>query len=108
MEAQGGPLSLVIAGANQPDVTLLAQTLDALIVARPKPSDQATQHLCLDKGYDNFTGACAALERDYVPHIRPIGEEKKDALGRKKHPARRWEVERTLACLRRCRAILIL
>jgi hypothetical protein len=26
----------------------------------------------------------------YVPHIRRIGEEKKDGWGRKTHPARRW------------------
>jgi putative transposase len=42
-----------------------------------------------------------------VPHIRRIGEEKKDGWGRKTHPARRWVVERTIAWLQRCRALLI-
>ena len=34
----------------------------------------------------------------YIAHIRRIGEEKLDALGQKRYPARRWVVERTLAC----------
>ena len=42
-----------------------------------------------------------------MPHIRRIGEEKLDQAGKKSHPARRWVVERTLAWLQKCRAILI-
>jgi hypothetical protein len=33
--------------------------------------------------------------------------EKLDEAGEKRHPARRWVVERTLAWLSKCRAILI-
>jgi len=44
----------------------------------------------------------------YVPHIRRIGEEKLDpASGEKRFPARRWVVERTLAWLSKCRALLV-
>lgn len=74
---------------------------------RPKPTPEAPQHLCLDKGYDTQTGETAALEAGYTPHIRRIGEEKLDANQEKRHPARRWVVERTLAWLSRCRGILI-
>ena len=42
-----------------------------------------------------------------MPHIRRIGEEKLDRAGTKRHPASRWVVERTLAWLQKCRAILI-
>ncbi len=42
-----------------------------------------------------------------MPHIRRIGEEKLDQAGKKSHPARRWVVERTLAWLQKCRAILV-
>lgn len=42
-----------------------------------------------------------------MAHIRRIGEEKLDTWGNKTHPARRWVVERTLAWLQKCRAILI-
>ena len=43
----------------------------------------------------------------HEPHIRRIGQEKRDGTGRKRHPARRWVVERTIAWLNRCRGILV-
>lgn len=107
VEESGGPLSIVIAGANRHDTKLLAQTLDAIVVERPVPTEEKPQHLCLDKGYDNPTGHEAVKAHDYIPHIRRIGEEKKDEGGEKIYPARRWIVERTLAWLSKCRAILI-
>lgn len=107
VEADGGPLAVVIAGANVHDTKLLAATLDAIVVDRPPPTPEAPQHLCLDKGYDNPTGQRAAAAHRYEPHIRRIGEEKLDARKRKRHPARRWVVERTLAWLSKCRAILV-
>ena len=55
VEASGGPLSGVIAGANVPDFKLLEATLDAVVIERPQPSQSsAPQHLCLDKGYDTM------------------------------------------------------
>jgi len=98
---------VVAAPANIHDTKLLAQTLDAVVVKRPRPTRDHPQHLCLDKGYDNPTGRQAAAARRYTPHIRRIGEEKFDRQKRKRHPARRWVVERTLAWLSKCRAILI-
>jgi putative transposase len=106
VEGNGGPLGVVIAGANVHDTKLLEATIDAIVVGRPEP-DEVEEHLCLDKGYDNPTGRAAALEGEYVPHIRRIGEEKLDGKNRKRHPARRWVVERTLGWLNRCRAILV-
>jgi len=107
VEGSGGPLSVVIAGANVHDVKLLEATLDAVVVERPQPTEQLPQHLCLDKGYDSTSGYAACQQQGYTPHIRRIGEEKLDEQGEKKHPARRWVVERTLGWLSRCRAILI-
>jgi putative transposase len=107
VEADGGPLGLAIAGANVHDTKLLAKTLAAIVVERPAPTAEAPQHLCLDKGYDNPTGHQAAVEHHYTPHIRRIGEEKFDERRRKRHPARRWVVERTLAWLSKCRALLV-
>jgi len=86
---------------------LLKETLEAVVVARPEPTEEEPQHLCLDKGYDNPSGHTAAEEAGYVPHIRRIGEEKLDGKGRKRRPARRWVVERTLGWLQKCRAILV-
>lgn len=107
VEADGGPLACVLAGANVHDTKLLEATLDAMVVERPEPTEQAPQNLCLDKGYDNPTGHAAAEAHDYTPHIRRIGEEKLDPKGRRKYPARRWVVERTLGWLSKCRAILV-
>ena len=107
VEADGGPLGLAIAGANVHDTKLLAKTLDAIVVERPEPTAEASQHLCLDKGYDNPTGHQAAVGHHYTPHIRRIGEEKFDERRRKRYPARRWVVERTLAWLSKCRALLV-
>lgn len=107
VERTGGPLGVVVAGANVPDCKLLAQTIDAVVVERPAPTPEQPQHLCLDKGYDNPTGRTAVAEHGYVPHIRRIGEETRDAQSAKAYPARRWVVERTLAWLSKCRAILV-
>lgn len=107
VEAGGGPLGVVVAGANVHDSKLLKQTIEAIVVDRPQPTDDAPQHLCLDKGYDNPTGRAAAAEEHYVAHIRRIGEEKLDEKKRKRRPARRWVVERTLAWMSKCRGILI-
>lgn len=106
VEQDGGPLGVVIAGANVHDTKLLAQTIEAIVIPRPDP-ETITQHLCLDKGYDNPTGKTACADAGYIPHIRKIGEEKLDTWGEKTHPARRWVVERTLAWLQKCRALLI-
>jgi len=100
-------LSVVVVGANVHDTRLLEATLEAIVVERPQPTQERPQHLCLDKGYDNPTGRQAAAEHDYVAHIQRIGEEKLDASGQKRYPARRWVVERTLAWLSKCRAILV-
>jgi putative transposase len=108
VEATGGPLAVVIAGANVHDTKLLAATLDAIVVARPQPTLAQPQHLCLDMGYDNPTGHAAITAHGYAPHLRRIGLEKLDlATGEPRFPARRWVVERTLAWLSKCRALLI-
>jgi putative transposase len=106
VEAGGGPLAVVVAGANVHDTKLLAATLDAVVVERPRPTEKEPQHLCLDKGYDNPTGHQTVADHEYVAHIRPIGE-RAVPEGERRHPARRWVVERTLAWLSKCRAILI-
>ena len=99
VDGEGGPLSIVVAGANVHDAKLLEATLDAIVVE--------PQHLCLDRRYDNPSGRGAAARHGYREHIRRIGEEKLDASGDKRYPARRWVVERTLAWLSKCRAVLV-
>ncbi len=110
-EGDGGPLAVVVTGANVHDSLLLGDALEAVIVEPPDPlpgPDQVEQHLCLDKAFDGAPSEATARVYGYTPHVRRIGEEKVDAkTGKKKHPARRWVVERTIAWLNRCRGILI-
>ena len=105
VEADGGPLAITIAGANVPDAQLLEATIDEIVLERPEPEPDFPQHLCLDKGYDNDTGYLACIDHGYTPHITPIRDERPDRP--KRHRARRWVVERTLAWLSKCPGILI-
>lgn len=108
VDEQGGPLGLVIDGANRHDTKLLRATIEAIVVDRPEPTARRPQHLCLDKAYDNPTGHAAVAATGYGGHIRRIGEEKPPAgAGKRRHKPRRWVVERTLAWLSKCRAILV-
>jgi putative transposase len=102
VDEEGGPLGVVVAGANVHDTKLLEATIEAIVVKRPSEP----QHLCLDKAYDNPTGHEATIQAGYQPHIRPIGEEKLAKKDRRQ-PPRRWVVERTLGWLSKCRAILV-
>lgn len=98
----------MIDGANRHDTKLLQATIEAIVVERPAPTARRPQHLCLDKAYDNPTGHQAAVAGAYIPHIRKIGEEKTAATeGKPRHKPRRWVVERTIAWLSKCRAILV-
>lgn len=107
VDADGGPLGVVIEGANVPDCKLLRATIEAIVIERPQPTAEQPQHLCLDKGYDNPTGREATVDAKYLPHIRRIGEEKRPCDRTKGEKPRRWVVERTLAWLSKCRGILV-
>jgi putative transposase len=100
VDAEGGPLGAVIAAANVNDHLLLRETIEAIVIERPEPTAAAPQHLCLDADYDNPKGREAAAAGKYTPHIVPARKEKRSK-------PRRWVVERTLAWLSKCRAILV-
>lgn len=107
-EADGGPVAVVVTGANVHDSLLLQDALEAVIVQPPNPITGPTQHLCLDKAFDGAPSEATAKVFGYEPHIRRIGEEKLDPKsGKKTRKARRWVVERTIGWLNRCRGILI-
>lgn len=107
-EADGGPVAIVVKGANVHDSLLLQDALEAVIVEPPNPYTELKQHLCLDKAFDGKPSEATAQVFGYEPHIRRIGEEKLDPKsGKKTRKARRWVVERTIGWLNRCRGILI-
>lgn len=100
------PLAVAVDGANVPDQKLVAETLDAIPIQRPEPSQEQPQHLCLDKGYCGETVDREARERGYTPHVpRKANETPKPK--RRRSPARRWKVERTHSWLNRARRLLI-
>lgn len=105
-DAAGGPLGVVVVAANINDHQVLRATIEAIIVERPD-AQQGAQHLCLDKGYDNRESREVAVQARYHPHIRSRGEEQRMTRRHKRFKPRRWVVERTLAWLNRCRAILV-
>lgn len=93
VDGRGAPLSLIVAGANRHDVKLLAQTLDAIVVQRPRPTKLRPQNLCLDKGYAGKPAEKEIRERGYIPHVPKKGMPQ--ARYKTKGRARRWVVERT-------------
>src|SRR5438876_11547083 len=60
VDGDGGPLGAVLAAANVNDHLLLQETIEAIVIERPKPTAEAPQHLCLDADYDNPKGREAA------------------------------------------------
>ena len=107
VDGEGGPLGVVIAGANVLERRLLKETLEAIVVERPEPTAEEPQHMCLDGGYDNATGRAAAEEAEYIAHIHKGDEVVKPSQRKPGHKPRRWVVERTFAWLSKCRGILV-
>lgn len=105
-EGSGRPLSVVLAGANKPDAFLLQETIEAIVVPRPEPTEEAPQNISLDKAYDTPKGEAVVEEAGYTPHIRRKGEAKVAPEDRT-YPPRRWKVERFLAWLSKFRGILV-
>lgn len=106
-DRRGAPLAVVVTAANTHDKTVALQTLDAIAVDRPEKVTYRVHHLCLDKGYDYADVIAGARERDYILHGAKRGEPTALVPQERKHPARRWVVERTAAWQNRFRRLLI-
>ncbi len=48
-EAQGVPVGVAVDGANRHDLKLVRPTLDSVVIARPEPTLEQPQGMCLDK-----------------------------------------------------------
>jgi putative transposase len=106
-EGKGIPIAVVIAGANCHDMKLLAATLEAVVLERPEPSEEALQHLCADKAYDYPTCHQEVQRQGYIPHIRARREEKGEQAKVPGYQPRRWVVEVCHSWLNRFRKILV-
>jgi putative transposase len=63
-------------GVNRHNMKLLCATLKRIVIARPVPSPDQPQHLCLNAGYDYPDCQVQAMTHQYVSHIRSSGQEK--------------------------------
>jgi len=94
-------------GANRPDMKLAEETLLSIPVQRPDPSGEATQNLCLDKGYAYDEVREIVAEFGFTAHIPPKGNEAQQVKRKARGRARRYVVERTHSWMNRFRGILI-
>ena len=108
VDGRGVPLSVHLTGASRHDIKGLPALLgEGMLVERPEPTDQAKQHLCLDKAY-------AAKETDerlrrmkLIGHVKQPGEVSEPGVGEPVYPARRWKVERSISWLNNMRKLRV-
>lgn len=82
---------------------LLQPTLERRLVVAPAA---VRAHLCADKGYIGEQADDTIRTAGYAPHVRPRGDSG-TAPPTRRHPARRWVVERTLSWLNRFRKLMV-
>ena len=86
---------------------LVQATLESIVVARPVPSDERPQNICLDKGYDYPEIRELVVQWGYTAHIRARGEERQEKAAIPGYRARRWVVERSHSWMNRFRRLLV-
>jgi len=106
-EGHGVPIGLAVEGANRHDMKLVRETIENIVVARPEPTEEQPQGMCLDKGYDYQEVRDILIEFGFTAHIRARGEEAKELATEAGKRARRWVVERAHSWMNRFRRILI-
>ena len=106
-EGHGVPVGALVAGANRTDMKLVRATLESIVVARPEPSEEQPQGMCMDKGYDYAEVRDTLSEFGFTAHIRARGEEARAMQQKAGFKARRWVVERAHSWMNRFRRLLI-
>lgn len=110
VDGRGVCLSLIVAGANVPDMRLVRETLDSIMIARPRRHGHRRCHLCLDKGY-NYASALQSINhrryKVHVPQKRRRGGPDPEVTKHLGGKARRWVVERTHSWFNQFRRVLV-
>ena len=106
-EGAGVPIGLAIDGANRNDFKLARETIQSIPIARPEPTPERPQGMCMDKGYDYGEVRDLLQEFRFTAHIRARGEEAQAIKKEACFKARRWVVERTHSWMNRFRRILV-
>lgn len=108
IDGRGAPLAFHLSAAHRHDKVELPILLDTGgLISRPEPTEDTTQHLCLDKGYDAADIDELVEELGYEAHIKRQGEVDEPGVGEPLHPARRWKVERSISWLNNMRKLRI-
>lgn len=106
-EGHGVPVGLAVDGANRHDMKLVRATVENIVVARPEPTEDEPQGMCLDKGYDYEEVRAILTEFGFTAHIRSRSEEAQQLAAEAGKRARRWVVERSHSWMNRFRRILV-
>ena len=113
VDRRGVPLALTLSAANIPDYQCAEATLRHLVIRRSwrdRAGNLVVRHFCADKGYDYAEVHRVARRLGYRVHIahrRHRGEPVPPPITGRRHPARRWVVERTNSWHNRFRALKI-
>ena len=103
----GIPIGLAVEGANRHDFKMARATITSIPIARPEPTPEKPQGMCLDTGYDDDEVRHLLTAFGFTAHIRARGEEAQAIKQEAGYKARRWVVERTHSWLNRFRGLLI-
>lgn len=107
MDGRGVPLSLIVTGANEHDVTQIDQVLEAIMIKRRSPSVRRSKHLCADAGYRGKPALEIIESHGYIAHV--VSRNKEAAVKRRDptKKARRWVVEVCHSWFNRFRKLLV-
>jgi transposase len=104
VEGRGSPGSLIVSGAETPEVSWLPETLQARRLRRAQALSQTPQYLSGDNGYPGETAWNASQQQGYAPALQQRGT----TTDRVPEPAarrRRWMGERCHSWLNRFRKL---
>lgn len=107
-DGAGIPVGLVVAGANRVDFKLMEETIVSIPIARSvELTEEVTENLCLDAGYDYDEVRRLGEVFGYTLHIVSRDKEARELKREAGKKARRWVVERSHSWFNRFRALLI-
>src|SRR5260370_9516513 len=92
-EGHGVPIGLTIEGANRHDMKLGRAARQSLVVARPAPTQEQAQGMCLDAGYAYDEVYAILQEFGFTAHVRSRGDEAKAIKREAGFKARRATVQ---------------
>jgi len=107
VDGRGVPLSFIVTGANEHDVTQIDAVLAAIMVKRKTPRARRSKHLCADAGYRGRRALETIESYGYIPHVV---DRRQEADTKRRDPtqkARRWVVEVCHSWFNRFRKLLV-